>query len=268
MPKSIIKPRSATKAEWEAANPILNKQEIGYEVPAAGIGKGKIKMKQGDGVTAWKSLPYACDDVNADEMVVSALETISEQNPTINAGSTIKHYISVIKKKIDYCITLINSKIGTDKIYNALDSSDATKVLAAPTGKQLKQLCDNNTKAISDLNSDLGLNYDTVIATQSVPSSTTTPICNKWLEPGVYIVNANLRMDLSVQTTVGQVLLVGGTADGRGSAAFTLPPGKQSFARTSVIEVKDTSVNVVLQAQQYHSAAIPIEGWLSITKLK
>lgn len=157
MPKSIIKPRSATKAEWESANPILRKQEIGYEVPSAGIGKGKIKMKQGDGVTAWRNLPYASDDVNADEMVVSAFETISEQNPTLSTGSTIKRYISIIKKKFDYYLTLINAKIGTDKIYNALDSSNANQVLAAPAGKQLKQLCDNNAESIRGLNSDLAI---------------------------------------------------------------------------------------------------------------
>lgn len=75
-------------------------------------------------------------------------------------------------------------------------------------------------------------------------------------------------MDLVTQTTVGQVLSIDGVADGRGSVAFTLPPGRQAFSNSSVIEVKGTSANVVLQAQQYHNAAISIEGWLSITKLK
>ncbi len=54
-----IRPRSGTATQWATANPILAEREIGYEVPATGFGTGPVRMKMGDGVTAWNNLPYA-----------------------------------------------------------------------------------------------------------------------------------------------------------------------------------------------------------------
>ena len=54
-----MRPRSGTATQWATANPILAEREIGYEVPDDGIGTGVVKMKMGDGVTAWSDLPYA-----------------------------------------------------------------------------------------------------------------------------------------------------------------------------------------------------------------
>lgn len=107
-----------------------------------------------------------------------------------------------------------------------------------------------------------------MIATKDVSNNVVTPICNKWLDPGVYIVNAALRMTLPTQTTIEQTITVGSTADGRGSSALTLPAGTQAFTHTSVIEVAGGSSNVVLQSRHYSGAVVSITGWLSITKLK
>ena len=54
-----IRPRGGTASQWSTANPILAEREIGYEYPAGGLGAGAVKMKMGDGVTPWNSLPYA-----------------------------------------------------------------------------------------------------------------------------------------------------------------------------------------------------------------
>ena len=59
MPFYTIRPRAGTKAQWEQSNMVLKEREIGYEIPNAGVGKGIVKMKMGDGVTPWNSLPYA-----------------------------------------------------------------------------------------------------------------------------------------------------------------------------------------------------------------
>ena len=56
-----IRPRRGNKAEWEFNNPILAIGELGIEHPDTGVGTGVVKMKVGDGVTAWKLLPYALD---------------------------------------------------------------------------------------------------------------------------------------------------------------------------------------------------------------
>lgn len=56
-----IRPKRGTKSQWELANTVLAEGELGIEVPDAGIGKGQVKIKQGDGFTPWNSLPYAID---------------------------------------------------------------------------------------------------------------------------------------------------------------------------------------------------------------
>ena len=45
--------RRGTTAEWAAANPVLAQGEIGVETFAAGM---PVKIKIGDGVTAWALL--------------------------------------------------------------------------------------------------------------------------------------------------------------------------------------------------------------------
>lgn len=54
-----IRPKSGTATQWSTANPVLREREIGFEYPDGGLGTGEIKMKMGDGVTAWNDLDYA-----------------------------------------------------------------------------------------------------------------------------------------------------------------------------------------------------------------
>lgn len=80
-----IRPRRGTASEWNSANPILAEGEIGIEVPSTGVGKGLVKIKFGDGATAWKSLPYGVMPVS----VVQNLDTASTTNvPSVTAVKT------------------------------------------------------------------------------------------------------------------------------------------------------------------------------------
>ena len=54
-----IRPKSGTASQWTTANTVLGEREIGFEYPSGGIGTGLVKMKMGDGITPWNSLPYA-----------------------------------------------------------------------------------------------------------------------------------------------------------------------------------------------------------------
>lgn len=49
---ATIRPRGDTASNWSSANPILAKNEVGYD-------ETNKKFKIGDGVTPWNSLPYA-----------------------------------------------------------------------------------------------------------------------------------------------------------------------------------------------------------------
>lgn len=56
---SKIRPRRGTASQWYQANTILAEGEIGVEYPDTGLGTGQVKMKIGDGSTAWNDLEYA-----------------------------------------------------------------------------------------------------------------------------------------------------------------------------------------------------------------
>lgn len=60
--RAIIRPKRSTKTEWEQYNPILLEGELGIENPDTGTGTGLVKIKIGDGITPWNSLPYALDN--------------------------------------------------------------------------------------------------------------------------------------------------------------------------------------------------------------
>ena len=168
MPLTTYRPRRDTKANWAAANPILKLGEVGLEFEKT-IGVGQAKMKVGTGTTPWNSLDYSMDD-DVTNKVINSFETISDENPVLSAGETLKRFASKVKTKFTYienlCSniqTLANSKISTSMIYTGTDSSNNGQVLAAPVGKQLKQLCDNNASAISTLNSNFSITGKLVV---------------------------------------------------------------------------------------------------------
>ena len=65
---AIINHRTGTAAEWTAANPVLEKGELGYE-------SDTHKMKLGDGTSTWTQLSYANQ---ATELTPSQQRTASE----------------------------------------------------------------------------------------------------------------------------------------------------------------------------------------------
>lgn len=79
-----IRPKAGTKSQWEAANTILGEREIGFEYCEEGLAKGEIKMKMGDGATAWNDLPYAIDT----SQLTKDVATLKEQMTNIFAGTS------------------------------------------------------------------------------------------------------------------------------------------------------------------------------------
>jgi len=83
MPAStILQLRRGTAALWTSANPILAQGEEGYETDTG-------KMKIGDGITAWASLPYGGPTGPASTQVLESYGDGSDGNVTISSGVTV-----------------------------------------------------------------------------------------------------------------------------------------------------------------------------------
>lgn len=176
-----IKLKRATKSVANASTKVLEKDEVLVITPNSGSGKGKCQLKFGDGVTATKSLPIAIDGENADEMKVSTIPTVSDENPVLSAGETVKVFIGKIKKKFTYLENLlgnvktvtnlfgsndaktvaqglqnlVNTKFNKSDLYDGTDSTSTSLGATANALRKVNEKTDNNTSSISTLNSNL-----------------------------------------------------------------------------------------------------------------
>ena len=84
-----IRPRGGTKAQWEKANPVLAKREIGVQWETT-IGVGEVVIKIGDGVTDWINLPEA---VKCQMMILILLMVI----PLIHCSEKLQRNLNTLK---------------------------------------------------------------------------------------------------------------------------------------------------------------------------
>lgn len=206
-----FRPRGDIKTNWEFKNPILARREIGVEWEQE-IGKGNIKIKFGNGITAWNSLDYAVvDDITY--KIIKVIATISEENPVLNAGETLDVLLGKIKKKFTYLENyigdvksltniflpeniktvaqalqnLIDNKIDNTKKYNGVDSTSTDLVPTANAVRIVNEKTENNKTAITTLNRDFG--------------DVKTDLIKCWSETKGISVTANTRLDLHFDTT-------------------------------------------------------------------
>ena len=128
-----IRPKAGTKEQWETANTVLAEREIGFEFPETGIGKGIVKMKMGDGKTAWKDLPYAqvvpltqADVLNIESTSITKPPSagyVKEKFDALNSALTDEEFQVIYQGKNDvYCYAKLKNGYATIKgtSYNGL----------------------------------------------------------------------------------------------------------------------------------------------------
>lgn len=109
-----IRPRSGTTAQWETANTVLGEREIGFEYTGDTVGKGLVKMKMGDGITPWNSLPYAILDSATATQVKQMLDDQTNVFKPIIDG--VSNAVNGVKSVVDSILTKANDtngKVGT-----------------------------------------------------------------------------------------------------------------------------------------------------------
>ena len=83
-------------------NTVLADGELFVEYPDAGVGKGKSKIKIGDGVTAYSSLPYALGETSTDLITFSesTATTVTQALNEAVSGASLATIIGGLKKAI------------------------------------------------------------------------------------------------------------------------------------------------------------------------
>ena len=157
---AIIKLKHATTSVANASDKVLEKDEVLLVTPDTGSGTGPYEMRVGDGSTAVKNLPVAINGMKADDINVEEIETIEDENPTLEGGNAIKNLFGRIAKKFSWVETMLGKKVNIADIYDGLDSSNAAKVASANAIRQVNEKVSQNTTDISTLNSNISSYLD------------------------------------------------------------------------------------------------------------
>lgn len=141
--------RSDIASAWTAANPVLLKGEVGIEYnPAVAPAEGRvIKIKIGDGTTAWNALGYVAD-------YDASIAAINEQITTLNGADTVTGSVSQkIKAAIDGLASVYQEKLpegaATGKYLTADTNGNLIwKAVADPTWDNITgNIADNEALA-------------------------------------------------------------------------------------------------------------------------
>lgn len=148
--KTRILLRSDIASEWARVNPVLLKGEVGIEYnPAVAPSEGRvIKIKIGDGTTAWNALGYVAD-------YDASIAAINGQITTLNGADTVTGSVSQkIKAAIDELANVYQEKLpeGTTGQYLAIGENGNLiwKAVADPTWANIKGNIADNTALVAE----------------------------------------------------------------------------------------------------------------------
>lgn len=150
-----IRPRGGTKAQWEKANPVLAKREIGVQWETT-IGVGEVVIKIGDGVTDWINLPEAVKS-DITKKIIAALAVVPDDDPDLADGDSLDTLFGKIAKKFKY---LKDNKLDKSARYDGTDSTSTELVPTANALRGVNAKADKNASDITTLNNNLSNKAD------------------------------------------------------------------------------------------------------------
>lgn len=145
-----IRPRGGTKAQWEKANPVLAKREIGVQWETT-IGVGEVVIKIGDGVNNWINLPEAVKS-DITKKIIAALAVVPDDDPDLADGDSLDTLFGKIAKKFKY---LKDNKLDKSARYDGTDSTSTELVPTANALRGVNAKADKNASDIMTLNNNL-----------------------------------------------------------------------------------------------------------------
>lgn len=139
-----IQIRGDSAENWESNNPVLLNRELGYD-------RTNNRIKVGDGINPWTSLPYLRPDVIDDLVSGGHVEALSAEQ-----GKILKELVDTKADSTE--ITNLNNKIEEVKnnittvgIVDNLTSTSNTAALSANQGRVLNGLITSNKVTVENV---------------------------------------------------------------------------------------------------------------------
>lgn len=133
---SPFKPRRGKTSTMlgDKKSTLLKEGEFFVEVPDDGVGKGHSKIKIGDGVTAYSSLPYALGDTSNDNITFTDNDTSTDVNTAVTnvaSGRSLGGIIASIKNALK-----LLGRTATQSISGLMSAADKKKLDGIESGAQ------------------------------------------------------------------------------------------------------------------------------------
>ena len=125
-----IQVRRGTAAIWAANNPTLLRGEIGFEYDT-------VKVKIGDGSTAWNSLPYAIVSQTMVEDLIAAHEAAVDPHPQYETSAEAQAKVDAHANLTNNPHSVTKSQVGLGNVDN---TSDANKPISTATQAALDDI--------------------------------------------------------------------------------------------------------------------------------
>lgn len=242
--------RRDTLTNWTTVNPVLLEGEFVIVTPDTGTGKGKVKIKQGDGVTAFNSLPYAYNEAEIDINVLGlAFEDWAVTTPVPSAETALSNIVTGANSGTLWSNlkAFLKSTITTGKIVNNLISTTTGLALDSTQGKALKDMIDTTN---NNLGNKLGINDNNGIIQGNGNLNAFTTI-GRYVGEGYYSNMTNIPSELT-GAVVGQFALM-----------VTLVYGITYMQSLHVCE--GTAARVYYRSFTNNSGTIAFGAWKKVT---
>lgn len=206
-------------------------------------------------------------DMTGDTKDNTATFTEATADTDIASGETHATIFGKILKSIKtlrYNIEVLTTeKIDKSAIVNQDAINDVSKVPSSAVtyahGQAITQLNNNLGK--------LGGKSSYIAGIKNASQNVYTPMCNKWLVAGTYMINTTISLALTGTSEVSQSIIVD-TEDQDTLSTLVLPAGSQSLKQSNVIVVSNASSNVTLTVKHTDKASLNIEAQMYYVRLK
>ena len=249
MAKVTIRVRRDTTANWVANNPVLADGEIAIEKLT---GSSLVKIKIGDGTTAWNTLLYSVDMPTIESYAIESAASQVAAAASAEDAKTSETNAKTSETNAKTSETSANTSAGVATTQAGIATTGATTA----TTKAGEALGSKNAAGVSEINAGVSA----VSAASS--ASTAAAIINAI----PYATKALMDADLAHEAPQWAKVIADVTPDNNAFYAKQGISGSGSWLKdTSIVSLPDNSVNHARMGTSYLAASL-VQGTVAITE--
>ena len=243
---NYLRPRRGRRSTAESQNIILKKGEIFFEAPETGVGKGAGRIKIGDGVTAYTSLPYFYDYTNFEtdliNSTISFTQTAESDNIVLLNRISSGAKVSIITAAEKNLLSNLNASVtdireSTVSFTPTTETDNNVLLNTIVSGAKISTITAAEKNLLSNLNASVVSLNSSVAALNTLTSSHTDSI--ETINRSLTTINSSISsLNTNVNTLItekNKYVYTAAVSVGVGGTSATIT--NSSITTSSLIEV-------------------------------